>query len=222
MFAECLYGFLTELAALPGGSGSQPHLLGGSYLFPNITIQCYGRVTSVRFSGYFNPDVRYNSTLILQFQFYTQTGSQYMLATSVNLELNLEAFSRTQPGLMTDFSGRYYVSSPLVLSLYSTLYAPMQVSPGYVLGIGLPPTESLPSGVVAHGLSIVVQDDTSSPTIGISQDSCWNPSLMRSEPCSVIREQVRPVFLLDFTEEGNKSSDLPLCQCVCVCVCVGV
>lgn len=202
IFAECLCGFPTDLSVPRRGSGRQAHLLGGTFLFPNTTIQCYGNITSVRFAGYFNPNIRYNSTLSVQILFYTQAESHYMLATSTNLVLNLESAARTEPGLMTDPSGRYYVSSPLDFTSQFVLSEPLQVYPGYTLGVGLPPTESLPRGVVAHGVSIAVRDDTSSPAISVRQQNCWNPSAMRSEPCSVIRELVRPVVLLEFTEEG--------------------
>ena len=202
MFAECLNGFLTDLSAPPGSNGSQSHLHDGMFLFPNTTIQCSGNIKRVRFAAYFNPGVRYNSTLSAQILFYAQLGSQYMLATSHNLLLNLEAIAGTQPDLLIDPSGRYYFSRPRVF-LQSVLNEPMQVSPGYTLGVGVPPTESLPSGVVSHGLSILVRDDMSSPVIKAMQDSCWNPSAMRSEPCSVILDKpVRPVVLLEFTKEG--------------------
>ncbi|MDA8003163.1 MAG: hypothetical protein MPL62_17910, partial [Alphaproteobacteria bacterium] len=169
-FVDCLHGFPPAL--LPEGSEDQPHLLGGTYLFPNMTIQCSGRVTAIDFSGYFNPDVRYNSTLRMQVQLYSLTGSQYMLETAINLVLNVDEFSMTQPNLMLDANGRYYVSQPLVVPLTSTLTTPRQVSPEHILGISLPPTESLSLGEVSHGVSIAVLDDSGSPAVTLS--NCWN------------------------------------------------
>ena len=211
-FLECLYGLPTEL--LSGGSGTQPHLLDGTFLFPNITFQCYGRVTRIRFTGYFNPNVLYNATLSVRIQFYKAGGSHYELAESVNIALNLRTFSQTQTSLQVDSRGRYYVSSPLAINLKSTVHTVLQVSPGYILGIGLPPIKSTPSGMVSHGISIVVQNDTSSPAIDVMQDSCWNPSMRRSESCSVIRKLVRPMVVLEFTKEGKQHAHHSLTWCV--------
>ena len=212
MFLECLYGLPTELHS--GGSGTQPHLLDGTFLFPNITFQCYGRVTRIRFTGYFNPNVFYNASLSVQIQLYKAGGSHYELADSINLVLDLEASLQTQTSLQVDSRGRYYVSSPLAINLQSTVNSLLQVSPGYILGIGLPLTESIPSGVVSHGVSIVVQNDTSSPAIDVMQDSCWNPSMRRPESCSVIRELVRPMVVLEFTKEGKQHAHHSLTWCV--------
>ena len=200
-FLECLYGLPTELPLPFEGSGTQPHLLDGTFLFPNITIQCYGRVTGVRFTGYFNPNVSYNGSLSVKIQFYKAAGSHYELADSANIAVDMRDTLQTH-GLQINSRGRYYVSSPLAINLQSSVNTLLRASPGYILGVGLPPIESTPSGVVSHGVSIAVQNDTSSPAIDVMQDSCWNPSTKRSESCSVIRELVRPNVVLEFTKEG--------------------
>lgn len=213
MFVDCLYGLPTKLPLPSEGSDTQPHLLDGTFLFPNITIQCYGTVTRVRFTGYFKPNVFYNPSLSVQFQLYEAAGSHYELADSTNVVLNVEPFQQTH-SLQIDASGRYYVASPLAINLKSTANIALRASPGYILGVGLPPTEATPSGVVSKGISIVVQNDTSSPAIGVMQGNCWNPSTKRSESCSVIRELVRPLVVLEFTKEGKQHTDNSLTWCV--------
>lgn len=203
MVAVCLYGYPAALAVNPGINGNRPHLLSGSYLFPNITIRCSGRVAAFHFSGYFNPGVRYNSTISILFASYTLSGSQYKLETGINLHMNLEWYSQSQPSLRTDGSGRYYVLSPLVVYLSSKLSAPLHVSPGYILGISVPPTQSLPSAVVSLGVSIMTLDDPGSQTM--STNNSYR-SVKISETWSSIQGRT-PMVQLEFTEEGNESTD---------------
>ena len=203
MFAECLHGFPAALA--PDGNLKQQHLLSGNYLFTNITFQCHGRVTAFKFSGYFDPGVRYSRLLSMQIMFYTLSGFQYKLEKSYTMHLNLgsDTISQKQPSLLTDANGLYYVSVPLVTSMTSKVDIPVPVSPGYILGISLPQTVSFPGTVVSHGVNIVVVDDMRRQALKLNE-SYWSiyTSSRMSETWMPIHGIV-PVIQVEFTESGG-------------------
>ena len=184
----------------------------GDYLFPDLTIQCSGNVTAVRFAGYFKPGVLYNHILSMRYAFYTQSGDKYKpLSESVNdisLVLSLEDDSQKYLRLMADVNGKYYVSNPFVTTLTAVLNPPLPVIPGSILGITVPPN---------NGVSIVAQNETRSQTLRIKD---CNNSLCETFPV----QGVLPIVQLEFAAEGKKTIE-PTCECVfkgCVCVCVSV
>ena len=214
LFAECLRGFP---AALPRDDYKDKKCLpSGDYLFPDLTIQCSGKVTDFRFAVYFTPGVLYNPTLSIRFAFYTQSGPLYKPLSESDyyriIHLHLVEVSQSILDLMADVNGKYYVSNPLVTPLRTDLTAPLPVIPGSILGITVPPND---------GVSIVAQNESRNQTLMIK--NC-NNSLCETSPV----EGVLPMVQLEFTAESKKTIE-PTCECVynwcvcvsvCVCVCV--
>lgn len=199
-FSECLYGFPEALLPLSTGN-QQDHLRSGSYIFPNITIQCHGKITAIYMSVYFDPDVLYSPSLKMLVAFFTLTGIHYKPAIAHYLQWNLKIDKLQQPSqFFTDGSGRYNVSKPQLMSLTYKLGIPLQVFPGYILGIILPPTELLPSTVVSNGISIAVLNDTSSETLTTSYLNGY-ANTRASENWYPVKGMI-PVIQMDF-EEGN-------------------
>ena len=200
LFVECMDGFPVDLQGLTNGK----HLLSGSYLFPNITIQCHGRVTAIFFYGFFNSGVRYSSRITLQVVFYSLSEFQYKPKAAYTMNCKLGTLAPKLPSLMKDDSGRYYVLKPLVVSMSSKLDKPLEVSPGYILGISLPPTQSLRDAVVSHGVSIPVLDDTDTETFN---NSYWNVvSSPRASQSWTPIKGIIPMLQVGFMKtEGNCS-----------------
>ena len=208
MFAEYLRGFPAALP--PDDYKYKKTLPSGDYLFPDLTIQCSGKVTAYHFAGYFTPGVLYNPILSIRFAFYTLSGDKYKPLYESGYDrspvLGLVDLSQKYPRLQADVTGKYHVSNPYTLKLISVLPTPLPVIPGSILGITVPPND---------GISIVAQNESSSQTLMIK--NC-NKSLC--ETSSV--QGVLPMVQLEFTAEGKKTIE-PTCECVqvvCVCVCV--
>ena len=207
MYAGCLRGF--PAAPPTDDYENKKSLPSGNYLFPDITIQCPGKVKAIRSAGYFTPGVFYKHILSIRFAFYTQSGDQYKplyeSGYDRSLVLGLANLSLLHPDLMADDHGKYYVSNPLVTTVTSVLKTPLPVSPGSILGITVPPN---------NGVRIVAQDEPRSRTLRIK--NC-NKSLCETSPV----EGVLPMVQLKFTAEGKKTIE-PTCTCVCVCACACV
>ena len=220
MLAECLNGFPAALLPLSNGK-QQEHLLSGSYIFPNMTIQCQGRITAIDVSVYFDPDVHYSSNITAKFVFYTLLNFQYKPKRISIVQVNLKSYLQHLPKqFFIDASGRYYVSKPLVVSASFGLSIPLQVYPGYILGLSLPPTESIP-GIpdVSHGISIGALNDNASETLA---SSYWNgyENPRASGSWFPVKGMI-PVVQMEFTksaaEEGNYIIGEKVSVCVCVC-----